>query len=99
MSLIASPLQKWTLEEREEGISVVLPPARLAPNHTPVEILRRFEFTSALQRMTVVARIAASQETFLVTKGAAEAVMPLCASRSVPSDWQTVLRTLSLQVR
>ncbi|KAJ6656844.1 hypothetical protein lerEdw1_003175 [Lerista edwardsae] len=59
---------------------------------TPLAVLRRFPFSSALQRMSVVAKpMAGSGPSVACLKGAPEMVAGLCQNDSVPADFSQML--------
>ncbi|XP_069776141.1 polyamine-transporting ATPase 13A3-like isoform X3 [Narcine bancroftii] len=55
-----------------------------------IGILRQFPFTSALQRMTVIAKNLDEQSLVAYCKGAPETLVKLCTPDSVPDDFQAV---------
>ncbi|KAF4096684.1 cation-transporting ATPase 13A2 isoform X1 [Onychostoma macrolepis] len=83
-------------------LAVMRPPASelLSPGNSvsqPVAIIRRFPFSSSLQRMSVVTvgPGGASPVTFL--KGAPEMVASFCLRESVPSHFSPILREYASQ--
>ncbi|OPJ78931.1 putative cation-transporting ATPase 13A4 isoform C [Patagioenas fasciata monilis] len=61
-----------------------------------VTILHQFPFSSALQRMSVIAQeIGGEQQVF--TKGAPETVAMLCRAETVPSNFESKLRLYTAQ--
>eukprot|EP01017_Pseudomicrothorax_dubius_P041257 TRINITY_DN6576_c0_g1_i4.p1 TRINITY_DN6576_c0_g1~~TRINITY_DN6576_c0_g1_i4.p1 ORF type:complete len:1003 (+),score=223.32 TRINITY_DN6576_c0_g1_i4:478-3486(+) len=102
----------WTLAETETGGSDRLFLATVRNSAQPNEelaLIRRFEFSSKLQRMSVVVRNGSvSEEEFcLYAKGAPEKIRELCKQESIPDDFHTVLqeythaghRVLALAIR
>ncbi|KAM8796346.1 polyamine-transporting ATPase 13A2 [Eudromia elegans] len=72
------------------------PPLEEQPRDTkhqvPVGILRRFPFSSSLQRMSVVAKLPGRASAEAYVKGAPEMVASLCRKDTVPPDFSHVLR-------
>uniref|UniRef100_G3R772 Polyamine-transporting ATPase 13A3 n=1 Tax=Gorilla gorilla gorilla TaxID=9595 RepID=G3R772_GORGO len=89
--------------------TVVRPPKQLLPESTPagnqemelfelpVRIVRQFPFSSALQRMSVVARVLGDRKMDAYMKGAPEAIAGLCKPETVPVDFQNVLEDFTKQ--
>ncbi|XP_066493188.1 polyamine-transporting ATPase 13A2 isoform X1 [Tiliqua scincoides] len=77
---------------------VMQPPALGEQTHSvkctvPLGVLRRFPFSSALQRMSVVVKPpGSSSPSEAYMKGAPEMVASLCQKDSVPADFSQVLR-------
>ncbi|XP_067302302.1 cation-transporting ATPase 13A2 isoform X2 [Pseudorasbora parva] len=87
---------------RHRVLAVMRPPAPELPSEEnsvsqPVAIVRRFPFSSSLQRMSVVTvgPGGASPVTFL--KGAPEMVASFCLRESVPSNFSPTLREYASQ--
>ncbi|XP_062821708.1 polyamine-transporting ATPase 13A2 isoform X2 [Anolis carolinensis] len=83
---------------RTKALAVMRPPK--APEETlgkerrssPLALLRRFPFLSALQRMSVLAKPPAEEgPTEAYMKGAPETVASLCLPESVPADFSQTL--------
>ncbi|XP_067167335.1 polyamine-transporting ATPase 13A2 isoform X3 [Apteryx mantelli] len=72
------------------------PPMEEQPRDTkhqvPVGILRRFPFSSSLQRMSVLAKLPGKASTEVYVKGAPEMVASLCRKETVPVDFSQMLR-------
>uniref|UniRef100_A0A8C4TWA5 ATPase cation transporting 13A2 n=1 Tax=Falco tinnunculus TaxID=100819 RepID=A0A8C4TWA5_FALTI len=72
------------------------PPEEEQPRDTvgpsPVGILRRFPFSSSLQRMSVLVKLPSEASAHLYTKGAPEMVASLCRKETVPVDFSQMLR-------
>ncbi|XP_043926231.1 polyamine-transporting ATPase 13A3 [Protopterus annectens] len=93
--------------------TVVRPPTQFLPKHQPatnqdmelyelttryeIGIVRQFPFSSALQRMVVVARILGEKKMEVYLKGAPEVVASLCKKETVPSDFSEVLEDYTRQ--
>ncbi|KAH3744076.1 HAD ATPase, P-type, family IC [Pelomyxa schiedti] len=103
--LIGDPLDvkmveftKWHLEEKIEDdkmITSVMEPEPTAPGEKPrcIKILKRFDFTPAMQRQVVIAQWTHSPKTVVVVaKGAPEVVSSLCIKSTLPVGFE---RTLS----
>lgn len=54
-------------------------------------IIRRFEFSSALQRMSVIARNEIDGKFRAFVKGSPEMIASLCENGSLPSNYKEVL--------
>ncbi|XP_076421690.1 polyamine-transporting ATPase 13A2 isoform X13 [Peromyscus maniculatus bairdii] len=59
----------------------------------PVSVLRRFPFSSALQRMDVVVAWPGATQPEAYVKGSPELVASLCSPETVPGDFTQVLQT------
>ncbi|KAL4630733.1 putative cation-transporting ATPase 13A3 [Arapaima gigas] len=62
-----------------------------------IGIVRQFPFSSALQRMTVVARLLGEKRMDAYLKGAPEVVASLCKKETVPDDFSEVLENYTKQ--
>ncbi|XP_032081079.1 probable cation-transporting ATPase 13A3 isoform X2 [Thamnophis elegans] len=62
-----------------------------------IGIVRQFPFSSALQRMCVVARILGEKKMDAFMKGAPEVVAGLCKPATVPADFERVLEDYTRQ--
>uniref|UniRef100_A0A8C5MMX3 ATPase cation transporting 13A2 n=1 Tax=Leptobrachium leishanense TaxID=445787 RepID=A0A8C5MMX3_9ANUR len=71
-------------------LSVIKPPPCEDQPHGPVSA--RFPFSSAQQRMSVIARPPGDAPCALYMKGAPEMVASLCSSETVPVDFSAMLR-------
>ncbi|XP_075028668.1 polyamine-transporting ATPase 13A2 isoform X3 [Calonectris borealis] len=61
-------------------------------HQSPVGILRRFPFSSALQRMSVLVKLPGEASAHVYIKGAPEMVASLCRKETVPVDFSQMLR-------
>ncbi|XP_043541035.1 polyamine-transporting ATPase 13A3-like, partial [Chiloscyllium plagiosum] len=61
-----------------------------------IGILRQFPFSSALQRMTVIAKNLDEQSLVAYCKGAPETIIKLCTTESVPDDFLEVMESFTL---
>uniref|UniRef100_A0A4W6DT65 Polyamine-transporting ATPase 13A3 n=1 Tax=Lates calcarifer TaxID=8187 RepID=A0A4W6DT65_LATCA len=88
--------------------TVVRPPKQLLPPEPAVSqeqdmvpyeigIVRQFPFSSALQRMSVVARLLGEKRMDAYTKGAPEVVASLCKKETVPENFAEVLEGYTKQ--
>nr|XP_020664199.1 probable cation-transporting ATPase 13A3 [Pogona vitticeps] len=93
--------------------TVVRPPKQLLPDSKPaadkemelfelpasyeIGIVRQFPFSSALQRMCVVARALGQKRMDAYVKGAPEVVAGLCKHETVPVDFERVLEEYTRQ--
>uniref|UniRef100_A0A8B9MYW8 Polyamine-transporting ATPase 13A2 n=1 Tax=Accipiter nisus TaxID=211598 RepID=A0A8B9MYW8_9AVES len=66
------------------------PRDRVCPS--PVGILRRFPFSSSLQRMSVLVKLPGEASAHVYIKGAPEMVASLCRKETVPVDFSQMLR-------
>ncbi|XP_027443592.1 probable cation-transporting ATPase 13A3 isoform X4 [Zalophus californianus] len=93
--------------------TVVRPAKQLLPESTPagnqemelfelpaiyeIGIVRQFPFSSALQRMSVVARVLGDKKMDAYMKGAPEVIASLCKPETVPVDFEKVLEDYTKQ--
>ncbi|XP_075376359.1 polyamine-transporting ATPase 13A2 isoform X2 [Mycteria americana] len=61
-------------------------------HRSPVGILRRFPFSSSLQRMSVLVKLPGEASARVCVKGAPEMVASLCRKETVPVDFSQTLR-------
>nr|XP_032608045.2 polyamine-transporting ATPase 13A2 isoform X2 [Taeniopygia guttata] len=78
-------------------LAVVKPPPeeeqpRDRRHQAPLGILRRFPFSSSLQRMSVLVKLPREASAHAFVKGAPEMVASLCRRETVPPDFSQVLR-------
>ncbi|NWI10486.1 AT132 ATPase, partial [Crypturellus soui] len=78
-------------------LAVMKPPPveeqpRDSRHQVPVGILRRFPFSSSLQRMSVLAKLPGKASAEAYVKGAPEMVASLCSKDTVPLDFSQMLR-------
>lgn len=62
-----------------------------------IGIVRQFPFSSALQRMSVVARVLGDKKMDAYMKGAPEVIASLCKAETVPVDFEKVLEEYTKQ--
>ncbi|TRZ02445.1 hypothetical protein DNTS_030275 [Danionella cerebrum] len=89
---------------RNRVLAVMRPSASELPSredanavHLPVAIVRRFPFSSSIQRMSVVTVAPAGASPVVFLKGAPEMVASLCLKESVPSLFSATLREYASQ--
>lgn len=58
-----------------------------------LDVLKRFEFSSALQRMSVVVKSAKEDNLIAFVKGSPEMIQSLCEEHSIPADYFDELET------
>ncbi|XP_053853383.1 polyamine-transporting ATPase 13A2 isoform X7 [Vidua macroura] len=78
-------------------LAVVKPPPeeeqpRDRRHQAPLGILRRFPFSSSLQRMSVLVKLPGEASAHAYVKGAPEMVASLCRKETVPPDFSQMLR-------
>ncbi|XP_063173682.1 polyamine-transporting ATPase 13A2 [Candoia aspera] len=83
-----------------KALLVVAPPLPREPppstkHAVPMAILRRFPFSSALRRMSVLGKAPGQSPVEAFMKGAPETVASLCKSESVPQDFSRELHQLT----
>ena len=61
-----------------------------------IDIIRRFDFSSKLQRMSVITSSIESNLTAIV-KGSPERIRELCLSESIPPNFDEILNTYTQQ--
>nr|XP_058160286.1 polyamine-transporting ATPase 13A2 isoform X1 [Dasypus novemcinctus] len=95
----------WVLEEEPAAdsafgtqvLAVMRPPLQEPPGTeeppVPVSILRRFPFSSALQRMSVVVAWPGAAQPEAYVKGSPELVAGLCSPETVPADFAQMLQS------
>ncbi|KAI0319700.1 endoplasmic reticulum Ca-transporting P-type ATPase [Amylostereum chailletii] len=86
-TIVGDPMEKTTLEALEWQISKndqVAPTSAAAPHRTQLTIRRRFQFSSALKRMSTVSSLA-SGRGLVAVKGAPETIKGMLAQ--VPSGY------------
>ncbi|XP_029803896.1 cation-transporting ATPase 13A2 isoform X5 [Suricata suricatta] len=80
LAVMKPPLQEPQLQGPEEPLG-------------PVSILRRFPFSSALQRMDVVVAWPGAAQPEAYVKGSPELVASLCSPETVPTDFAQMLQS------
>ncbi|XP_023338500.1 probable cation-transporting ATPase 13A3 isoform X3 [Eurytemora carolleeae] len=99
----------WDLEEPGEDAEKYdkMMPTVVKPRRTsvfsmdalPLElgIIRQFPFSSSLARMSVIVRELSSSNFIIFTKGAPEKLEDICDPSSIPHDYHSKLKELTLQ--
>ncbi|XP_032458038.1 probable cation-transporting ATPase 13A3 isoform X2 [Nasonia vitripennis] len=102
----------WTLEEPEieelkeinelQAMAVIKPPKNeiLTENmntFSEISIVQQYQFSSTLQRMSVIAQRRGSNEFRAYTKGSPEMILSLSKPDSIPSDIATTLQKYTEQ--
>lgn len=98
-NLIGDPLDikmfestKWVLEENENQKFDPIVNAVVKTGKKEIGIIRRFEFASKLQRMSVILKDMQGTEFKMHMKGSPEKVRELCDPNSVPDNFHSVLQ-------
>ncbi|KAF8066823.1 endoplasmic reticulum Ca-transporting P-type ATPase [Lyophyllum atratum] len=84
---VGDPMEKTTLEALEWNLNkgeIIAPASRTAPHATQLTIRRRFQFSSALKRMSTISTLAGGK-TLVAVKGAPETIKTMLAS--VPAHY------------
>lgn len=83
---------RWRGSPSQRGSCLALTPAPSPPqkHQLPVGILRRFPFSSSLQRMSVLAKLPDEASAHAFIKGAPEMVASLCR-KETGTCWGTVV--------
>ncbi|KAL0227920.1 hypothetical protein RCL1_004063 [Eukaryota sp. TZLM3-RCL] len=99
----------WSVEELVSDQATEVSPIICRPNYEyeddffsqnnlkGLSVLRRFDFSSTLQRMSVIALDPSSRKFFLIVKGAPEAVVTLCDEDTIPKNLSSVLDALTAE--
>lgn len=82
---------KCTIEEKSQKIHDTLILATVKSNKSEVGIVRRFEFSSKLQRMSVVVKGLNDVAFRVHMKGSPEKIRELCKPETIPPNFHTVL--------
>ncbi|XP_061097900.1 polyamine-transporting ATPase 13A3-like isoform X1 [Conger conger] len=111
--ILEEPTEEETSLHNRIMPTVVRPPTQLLPTQPTtsnqdmelyelsasyeIGIVRQFPFSSALQRMSVVARLLGEKRMDAYLKGAPEVVANLCKKETVPEDFSEVLEGYTKQ--
>lgn len=60
-------------------------------NYQQIGIMKRFEFSSSLQRMSVIVRYLEQQNFTLYVKGSPEKLRELCLPETIPNNFHQIL--------
>jgi cation-transporting ATPase 13A2 len=85
-----------SLEKYKNALAIVTPPNNRSYNRTStasaeVGILKRFEFSSDLKRMSVIIKDYGWNETYALVKGSPEHLKELCVPSSIPNNFDSKL--------
>ncbi|KAJ8686408.1 hypothetical protein QAD02_022202 [Eretmocerus hayati] len=83
-----------------QPMSVIKPPRterRKSSGTTEIEILQQYQFSSTLQRMSVIMKIRGLNELRAYTKGSPEMILGLSRPESIPSDVSVTLHRYTEQ--
>uniref|UniRef100_A0A8B9MS33 ATPase cation transporting 13A2 n=1 Tax=Accipiter nisus TaxID=211598 RepID=A0A8B9MS33_9AVES len=78
--------------QRSSCLALTPAPSPPQKHQSPVGILRRFPFSSSLQRMSVLVKLPGEASAHVYIKGAPEMVASLCRKETVPVDFSQMLR-------
>lgn len=98
---VTDPNELWTLQ----ALTIIQPPAQneknspavILPNDERMEIIQQYQFSSTLQRMSVIARSGRSGKFIAFTKGSPEMILSLSVPQSIPSDIMVTLKCFTEQ--
>uniref|UniRef100_A0A8B9MQX3 ATPase cation transporting 13A2 n=1 Tax=Accipiter nisus TaxID=211598 RepID=A0A8B9MQX3_9AVES len=82
----------WVRQARSSCLALTPAPSPPQKHQSPVGILRRFPFSSSLQRMSVLVKLPGEASAHVYIKGAPEMVASLCRKETVPVDFSQMLR-------
>lgn len=83
------------LDSQDERRYDLLTPSFVKGNEVEIGIIREFEFTPQLQRMSVVVKPLDSRNMMLYCKGSPEKVIPLCCN--LPEDYDLILDSYTVK--
>jgi magnesium-transporting ATPase (P-type) len=86
----------WVLDEPNDGVVLANVFPKGSESYKNV-LLRRFDFTSALQRMSVIALNTLGNTFHSFVKGSPEKIMELSDKSSLPDDFEDVLELYTLE--
>uniref|UniRef100_A0A8B9MSC4 ATPase cation transporting 13A2 n=1 Tax=Accipiter nisus TaxID=211598 RepID=A0A8B9MSC4_9AVES len=89
--VLHSPWRGCT-SQRSSCLALTPAPSPPQKHQSPVGILRRFPFSSSLQRMSVLVKLPGEASAHVYIKGAPEMVASLCRKETVPVDFSQMLR-------
>lgn len=73
----------WTISDQEDDDTIIR-----SPFGEELRILKRFDFSSSLQRMSVISKD--KTNTFIFSKGSPEMIKKLSVSSSLPDDYDSI---------
>ena len=79
-----------------EAIAYVYPEQIGAPSYKNA-LIRRFEFSSSLQRFSVICKNSIEENFKAFVKGSPEKIWELCRPETLPSDYDEVLARYTMQ--
>ncbi|RDB26777.1 Manganese-transporting ATPase 4 [Hypsizygus marmoreus] len=91
-TIVGDPMEKITLEALEWTLGkgdLIAPSARTAPHATQLTIRRRFQFSSALKRMSTISTLPGGR-TLVAVKGAPETIKNMLAN--VPAHYDATYK-------
>ena len=87
----------WTLSEKDhedEDLGEHIKLDTFTSSSSKLDLLKRFEFSSALQRMSVVVKDQANNDMLLFVKGSPEIIQTLSIEDFVPDDYFDILEKI-----
>nr|CAH7713816.1 unnamed protein product [Callosobruchus chinensis] len=88
---------RWIMRDDKTNHSTVVEPALAGEEDCQFLILKQFQFSSNLQRMSVIVRSRNSNITMVFSKGSPEMISSLSTESSVPKDFSDTLETYTSQ--
>ncbi|VEN47095.1 unnamed protein product [Callosobruchus maculatus] len=88
---------RWIMHDDKTKQNTVVEPALTGGEDTQLLILKQFQFSSNLQRMSVIVRPSNSNITTMFCKGSPEMISSLSIKSSVPEDFSDTLETYTSQ--
>nr|CAI5860822.1 unnamed protein product [Callosobruchus analis] len=88
---------KWIMRDDENQQSIVVEPTLASEEEIQLLILKQFQFSSNLQRMSVIVRPSNSNSTTVFCKGSPEMISSLSVKSSLPKDFSDILETYTSQ--
>jgi cation-transporting ATPase 13A2 len=83
----ASPSKHSDGPKADEGVVAYIYPKEAEGSKYRSALIRRFDFTSALMRMSVICRNAIDNRYRVFVKGSPEKIQELCLASSIPLDY------------
>ena len=85
------------LQEEIGQISNILDEEKIIKSHYEIGVVRKFEFSNTLQRMSVLVRDINDNYFKVFTKGSPEQIRDLCIPESIPLDFNDVLKKYTMK--